>query len=213
MSTESARHGGGQVSAHSWYDRGPKRLFDLLVLVMAHALLLPIWLALWIFIPLALLLLEGRPLLYRQERVGRHGKVFRVWKFRTMIRGADVVGSASTQVNDPRITRSGRWLRRTALDELPQVVNIARGDMGFVGPRALAKIEVDELERQFPDFVSRKRVRPGLTGLAQLHAPRGDARSKLSYDLRYVESMSPLLDAKILVISVWRTLARRWDSG
>src|SRR4029077_5965636 len=114
-----------------------------------------------------------------QDRVGRGGRVFRVWKFRSMITDAERDGARQARAGDDRITSAGRWLRATALDELPQLWNIFRGDMSFVGPRALRPGEIEvsgggqmvALE-DVPGFVERSRVRPGLTGIAQIYAPR-----------------------------------------
>ena len=202
-----------QQQPAGWYDRGPKRAFDLAILCTAHILLLPVWLLLWLVISLTLLATQGRPLFYTQKRIGRNAKPFRAWKFRTMVRDADRVGPAWTDRDDPRVTAVGRALRRTALDELPQVLNIALGDMSFVGPRALARAEVEELERRGLAVARRTPVRPGLTGLAQLYSDRGDPDQKLSLDIRYIESMSPLLDLKIVLLSVWNSLTRKWDQA
>ncbi len=188
-----------------------KRGFDLTVLTLAHLLLLPIWLILWTLIPL-IVWLQGRgPIFYRQKRVGKDGRVFTVLKFRTMVHDADGKGPAWTMDGDPRVTPIGRFLRRTALDELPQVLSIWKGDMSLVGPRALNVEEQEWLEKRIPDFHRRLQVTPGLTGLAQVYDLTDDPHIKLRYDLEYIQRMNPLLDLKLLVLSVVNTLLGKWD--
>lgn len=192
-------------------EAGYKFLFDYSLLVVAHLLLLPLWLLLWTLIPLLIWLADRGPIFYRQERVGKDGKVFTLLKFRTMMPDADHIGPAWTTRGDPRITRVGKLLRRTALDELPEILNIWKGDMSFVGPRALDVEEQKGLEQQIPRFESRLKVRPGLTGLAQVYDRADDARNKFSFDLEYLQRMSPWLDTRLLLLSVWNTLTARWD--
>ena len=123
------------------HNRGPKDGYkswlDLSLLVLAHLFLLPIWIILWTVIPLLIWLGDRGPVFYKQQRMGKNGKPFNVIKFRTMIVDAENQGPAWTTVNDPRITTVGRILRRTALDELPEIISIWQGKMSFVGPRAL----------------------------------------------------------------------------
>lgn len=170
-----------------------KRLFDLVLAGLGLMLTLPIWMivVVWIWLD------DRGPVFFRQERIGRFGKPIRVLKFRSMIRDH---GSIELQAspNDPRITRVGRVLRRTALDELPQLWNILVGDMSFVGPRALPEKEIvrgEATEREFfirdvPELALRQLVRPGLTGIAQLYAPREiPHRQKFRYDLIYVKKI------------------------
>ena len=137
--------------------------------------------------------------------------MFSVLKFRTMVPNADRQGPAWTTSDDHRITRVGRILRRTALDELPEVLSIWKGDMSLVGPRALNAEEQQELEGQIPGFERRLQVRPGLTGLAQVYTHRGDAQEKLANDLKYIEQMSLWLDIKLLALSWLNTFTGRWD--
>jgi len=113
---------------------GYKRGFDLTILVIAHCLLLPLWLILWTAIPLIIWLGDRGPVFYKQKRVGRDGDVFTILKFRTMVPEADRMGPSWTTVGDPRVTRAGRILRRTALDELPEILSIWKGEMSLVGP-------------------------------------------------------------------------------
>ena len=188
-----------------------KLWFDLTLLVLAHLLLLPLWLLLWTVIPFFIWIGDRGPIFYRQKRSGKDGQVFTVLKFRTMVPDADRMGPAWTTEGDPRVTRIGKLLRRTALDELPEVLSIWTGHMSLVGPRALDVEEQKGLEQQVPGFAERLRVRPGLTGLAQIYDRTDDADDKFRYDLEYLQQMGPWLDLKLLVLSVRNTLAGRWD--
>lgn len=176
---------------------------------------------LWALIALAIKLDDGGPVFYGQERVGRQGRRFRSWKFRSMVADADRrYGALQAREGDPRVTRVGRWLRATALDELPQLWNIFRGDMSFVGPRALMPEEVEvngdgtlvALEK-IPGYAERHQVRPGLTGLAQVYAPRDiPRRHKFRLDLLYIERQSLGLDLGLIAASFWITARGRWES-
>jgi len=165
---------------------------------------------------------DGGAVFYRQERVGKGGRNFSALKFRSMIPDAEEGrGPVQAAYDDPRITRIGRWLRATAMDELPQLWNIFIGDMSFVGPRALRPVEA-EVRSPGPgamnadvlaNFHLRHRVRPGLTGLAQIYAPRdATRRQKLRYDLLYVRSRSFWLDIKLIALSFWITFRGRWEA-
>ncbi len=189
-----------------------KRVFDLAILTVAHLVLAPVFIALWTVIPLLIWLEDRGPVFYRQERPGRGGKPFALLKFRTMVVNADSVGPAWTTDKDPRITRIGRILRKTALDELPGVLSIWKGSMSFVGPRALPKKEQEMFEREIEGFSRRLRIRPGLTGLAQVYDQVDDARTKLRYDLEYIDRMSLALDVKLVVLSVRNTMMGKWDT-
>ena len=188
-----------------------KRGLDLTILVLAHLLLLPLWLALWVGIPILIWLADRGPVFYKQQRAGRNGKAITIRKFRTMTPDADRRGPAWTTQGDPRVTRVGRVLRRTALDELPEIISIWKGDMSLVGPRALDLGEQKLLESQIPGFGDRLKARPGLTGLAQVYDRTDEANAKLRYDLEYIQRMNLWLDLKLLVISVMNTVLRRWD--
>ena len=190
-----------------------KRAFDVAMLLTAHVILAPLWAMLWIGIPLAIFIDSGMPVFYRQERMGKGGKPFMALKFRTMVRNADAVGPAWTAPDDARITRVGRVLRPTALDELPQIINILLGDMSFVGPRALAQSELEELAPHHAQIMERFAVPAGLTGLAQLYAPRDDMAEKLRRDLEYIHRLSLGLDISIMIRSVFRTIRGRWDKS
>ena len=188
-----------------------KTWFDCALLIFAHLLLLPLWALLWTVIPLLIWLGDRGPVFYKQERFGRGGRIFTVLKFRTMILGAEDLGPAWTMEGDPRVTTVGRVLRRTALDELPELISIWKRDMSFVGPRALDVQEQRELERLIPGFAKRLEVLPGLTGLAQVYNRNDDAASKFKYDLEYLERRGPWLDARLIFLSVLNTVAAKWD--
>ena len=146
------------------------------------------------------------PVFYRQERVGLHGQPFTLFKFRSMRVDAELKGPTWASQSDPRITRVGSFLRRTRIDELPQLVNVLRGQMSFIGPRPERPHFVEKLSEVVPHYHDRAWVKPGLTGWAQVNFPYGasieDARVKLSYDLYYVKHRSLLLDALILIATV-----------
>ena len=194
---------------------GYKRPFDLALLVLALVLLAPLWAVLVPAIALAVRLEDGGPALYRQARLGRDGAVFGMLKFRTMRVGAEAgTGPVWTAAGDARITRAGRLLRRFHLDELPQAVNILRGDMSLVGPRPERPELAARIEREIPGFAERLRVRPGLAGLAQAEgASWQDPALKLRCDNRYIAAMGPWLDLKLLARCFARTLAPRRGRG
>lgn len=190
-----------------------KRPLDLLLLTSAHLLLAPVWVLLWTLIPIAIWLNDRGPIFYPQRRIGRGGRVFTVRKFRSMVPDAErMTGSVWSIADDPRITPVGRLLRHTALDELPQVINMWKGEMSIVGPRP----ERPELHRQIvdetPQFAERLTIAPGLTGMAQVYGEYDSPPAqKLVYDLEYIQKMGLLLDLKLILLSVKNTLLARWD--
>lgn len=193
-----------------------KRAFDIALSGIGLAISWPVWLV----AALAITLEDRGPVFYTQERVGLRGRVFRVLKFRSMVPNAEArVGALQASHGDPRITVVGRLLRATALDELPQLWNIFRGDMSFVGPRALrpGEIEVrgdgrEERLEDVPGFAARVRVRPGLTGVAQIYADRDIPRRwKFQYDKVYIRKQSFWLDFRLIVLSFWITFRGAWE--
>ncbi len=191
-------------------DRFLKRLFDLGASLLVLALTAPVLLSAMLAIRW-----EGRgPVLYRQERVTQGGRHFSVLKLRTMRVNAEANGAVWAATKDDRITRVGALLRRTRVDELPQLFNVLRGEMSVVGPRPERPVFVEELARQIPLYNERHMVKAGLTGWAQINYPYGasvdDARSKLSYDLYYVKNFSVLFDLVILLQTLRVVL---WPSG
>jgi lipopolysaccharide/colanic/teichoic acid biosynthesis glycosyltransferase len=194
-----------------------KRLLDVLLSGGGLVVSAPLWVAIAALIKIE----DGGPVFFSQERVGRRGRAFQALKFRSMIADAEArTGPIQSGVNDPRITRIGRLLRATAMDELPQLWNIFRGDMSFVGPRALrpGEIEVNgsgEVEKleDVPGFADRCAVRPGLTGVAQIYAPRDVVRrQKFRYDRFYIRRQSFWFDLRLIVLSFWITFRGRWEA-
>ena len=152
-------------------------------------------------------LTSSGPAIYSQIRVGLHGKSFTIYKFRTMRRDAEADGPVwpvEPYGKDPRCTQIGRFLRWTGLDELPQLINVLKGDMSLVGPRPERPEFVETFSRRYSDYALRHRLRPGLTGLAQIKGLRGNTsiKDRLSYDLAYVEKCTPLLDVRILLATL-----------
>ena len=188
-----------------------KRPFDLAVLALAGVGLLPLWLVLGAAIALAVRLESRGPMLYRQLRLGRGGRVFAMLKFRTMVEGAEAgTGPVWPSERDGRTTAVGRVLRRFHLDELPQVVHVLRGEMSLVGPRPERPELAERIERAVLGFGERLRVRPGIAGLAQARgADHMDLQSKLFYDRVYIATMGPGLDLKLCALCVWRALRPR----
>ncbi|HBK05200.1 MAG TPA: hypothetical protein DDZ81_04980 [Acetobacteraceae bacterium] len=191
-------------------DRFLKRGFDLVVSSVVLLLTAPLILG-----GMLAIRFEGAgPVLYRQERVTLDGKVFSIMKLRTMRVNAEAGGAVWAAEKDNRITKVGNFLRRARIDELPQLVNILKGEMSFVGPRPERPMFVKELAENIPLYNERHMVKAGLTGWAQINYPYGasidDARSKLSYDLYYVKNFSILFDFVILLQTLRVVL---WPSG
>lgn len=180
-----------------------KRLFDLSAVVVT----LPVWIVLAAGVALAVKVSSPGPVLFRQTRVGRGGRLFTMYKFRTMRNDAEAAGPRFAEVDDPRLVRGGGVLRRYRLDEIPQLWNVLLGDMSLVGPRAEQAPFVEDFSREIPFYSLRHLLRPGVTGWAQINAAyaadlEGTVR-KLAYDLYYIKHVSPILDLRILWSSVW----------
>jgi len=176
-----------------------KRLLDIVLSLAALLVLSPLMLG----AALAVALESGVPVLFRQTRLGLHGREFGMFKFRSMVKNAAAIGPYFTSGDDPRITRVGRFIRRTSIDELPQILNVLKGDMSLVGPRpdvpAQRKLYSDA------DWAQRCSVRPGITGLAQaLLRSEGTEAQRLEADLRYTREVSLWLDLKIMVWTLGR---------
>jgi exopolysaccharide biosynthesis polyprenyl glycosylphosphotransferase len=174
--------------------------------IVVGAVGLAVTLAITPFIVLAIKLDDGGPILYRQDRVGRGGQPFRLAKFRSMVTDAEKNGAQWASTNDDRVTRVGRFLRRTRLDELPQFLNLLNGTMSLIGPRPERPEFVSQLTGAFPCYPVRHSVRPGITGWAQVRFRYGssvdDAMSKLRYDLYYLKHRGPVLDAIICLYTL-----------
>ena len=175
----------------------------------------------WALVAAAVKLEDGGPIFYSQPRVGEGGQTFEAFKFRSMIPNAEAgIGAVQATTRDPRVTRVGRMMRATAMDELPQLWNIFRGEMSFVGPRALrpGEIEVDgdgalvPME-SIPGYAERHSVRPGLTGIAQIFAARDiPRRHKFRYDRLYLNRQSFWLDARLIALSFWISFRGKWEA-
>jgi len=192
-----------------------KRGFDILLSGSGLIFSSPIWLLAGV----AIVLEDGFPIFFRQSRWGKGGRAFSALKFRSMRKGSEKDRSIQAGQEDPRITRVGRFLRACAMDELPQLWNIFRGDMSFVGPRALPinEIQSSESDRDVPDeaipgFRERLMVRPGLTGIAQIFADRDVTRArKFRYDLLYIQRRNFWLDIRLIVLSFYISFRGRWE--
>jgi sugar transferase (PEP-CTERM system associated) len=188
-----------------------KRIFDLFFSVLLLMLAGPVLL----LTAAAIKLTSPGSIFYKQERVGLNGKYFNVLKFRSMSVDAEKAGTPQwAQKSDPRVTSIGKLIRSSRVDEIPQIFNVFRGDMSFVGPRPERPFFVDQLSAQIPFFAERHAVKPGITGWAQINYPYGasveDARAKLEYDLYYVKNYSIILDFLILIQTVRVVL---WQDG
>ena len=185
-----------------------KRPFDLGMLMVIGVAFAPAWVVLWVAIPAAIWLEDRSRAFHVQRRVGRGGRPFDIIKFRTMVEDAERdTGPIWARKADSRLTRVGRVLRRLHLDEIPQVINVAKGDMSLVGPRPERPELVARITDELPEFEERLAVRPGIAGLAQLQgAYHTSPRSKLRYDKLYIAEMGPWLDLKLLTLCAWKAL-------
>jgi exopolysaccharide biosynthesis polyprenyl glycosylphosphotransferase len=191
--------------------RAAKQSIDFALGICLLVLTLPIML----LTALAIWFEDGAPVLYRQERVGLNGRRFQILKFRSMRKDAEADGVPRwAEIGDCRVTRVGSLIRRSRADELPQIFNVLRGEMSFVGPRPERPAIIDELSREIPYYRSRHCVKPGITGWAQVSFPYGasvdDAREKLAYDLYYIKNGGLMLDLLILIQTVRVIL---WPEG
>jgi len=195
-----------------------KRVLDLVLVIGAHLVLLPVFLLFWVGIPLAIWVDDRGPVFYKQPRLGRGGKAFSIIKFRTMVVDAEQRLAQDPQLrgrfaeayklrDDPRVTRVGRWLRGWSLDELPQLLNVLKGEISLVGPRPIVG---DELPKYGPWGRRLLSVKPGLTGLWQvLRHNELDYARRISLDMYYIEHRSIGLDLEILLRTLPSVLARR----
>lgn len=189
------------------WEKRTKRIVDILVSAFVLALGAPVWLGLAALVRLT----SPGPAIYRQKRVGQGGRPFTIHKYRTMVDGAErETGPVWAASGDARVTGFGKWLRKTRLDEVPQFWDVLRGEMSLVGPRPERPYFVDRLVEEIPLYSRRHRVKPGITGLAQVKhgydADLDDVRQKLKYDLFYIENLSLQMDAKILLQTIKTTV-------
>ena len=185
-----------------------KRTFDFVLAALGLAISAPLWALFAIGVKLE----DGGPVFYRQMRAGQNGRVFPVLKFRTLHQDADKTVRPWIAPGEEWVTHVGVFLRRTAMDELPQILNILKGDMSFVGPRAMPVSEFETFKEKIPGLSRRLEARPGLTGIAQVYGKATrNIRAKLRYDLLYVGRQSFLLDLKLILLSVLITLRGSWE--
>jgi lipopolysaccharide/colanic/teichoic acid biosynthesis glycosyltransferase len=184
------------------------RTLDVVIAAVAVVVLSPLLL----LVALVLLVTSGRPLFYRGARVGRHGRIFTMVKFRTLARDAEKrltgqYGSELTRLTDTETTTVGRWLRASQLDEVPQLWNVLVGDMSIVGPRPIRPAFFADLTRDIPRYWQRLVVRPGLTGFAQMRMTREESwEEKLAHDLEYIADRSVGLYLRMVAATFWRVL-------
>lgn len=183
-----------------------KRLAETIMIVVT----LPLWLVLAAVIAVAVGVSSHGPVIFTQERIGRNGVPFTLYKFRTMVDGADADGPRFATAEDDRFTPVGRVLRRFHIDEVPQLWNVLKGDLSLVGPRPEQAAFVEQFDREIPFYSHRHLIRPGVTGWAQIYYgyadDQADTVEKLSFDLYYVKHMSPWLDLHVLGYSIWAVL-------
>lgn len=193
-----------------------KRLFDISLAITG--LVFSSWM--WVFISICVIIQDGFPIIIKQKRIGKDGRIFKSFKFRSMIKSASKEKvSRQALENDPRITNFGNCLRKTALDELPQLLNILKGDMSFVGPRPLLPLEIEvncKCENlhvcNIQGYEERAKMVPGLTGIAQVYAPRDLTRvQKFKYDLEYIKTHNLWLDIKLILFSFLITFRACWE--
>lgn len=180
-----------------------KRCVDIVGSAVGLALFSPLMLALAAAVKLS----SPGPMIFKQERIGLHNKSFQMYKFRTMeIQKEAAEKKAWTVKDDPRVTKVGRLMRKTSLDELPQLYNILRGDMSLVGPRPERPLFVEKFKEEIPRYMIKHQVRPGLTGWAQINGYRGDTsiRKRIDYDIFYIENWTMGLDIKILFLTIFK---------
>ena len=192
----------------TFYNKYLKRVIDLIITIPCLMIFLPFWGIISIMIKLD----SSGPVLYKQDRIGENNTTFTIRKFRSMHYDAEKdSGPVWATDEDPRITRIGAWLRRFRLDEIPQLINVIKGEMSIVGPRPERPFFIDKLMQEFPFYYRRHKVRPGITGWSQIKQPYDmdidDVRKKLKYDFYYIENLSFSLDIKILASTFWVMLS------
>ena len=192
------------LNIDTFYVKRLKRILDILIAVLGILIISP----LWILIAVAIKINSKGPVFYKQERCGKNGQNFNIYKFRSMVVDAEEgTGPVWADIQDHRITKSGAFLRRLHLDETPQLINIIKGEMSFIGPRPERPYFIEKLQSEYPFYQRRLKIRPGISGWAQIKQPFDtsikDVRQKLKYDFYYIENISLRLDLKILINTIW----------
>ena len=173
-----------------------KRIFDLFLSSIAIVRLIPIF-----FITAVFIKIDGGNIFFFQERVGKFGKTFKIYKFRSMVKNADQLGGYSTTVGDPRVTKVGRFIRKTSIDELPQLINVIKGEMSIVGPRPNVPQQLKDYTEE--EWLLRHSVKPGITGLAQvMYRSSATKEQRLELDLNYAKKSNIFLDLKIILLTI-----------
>ncbi|MBM4297408.1 MAG: exopolysaccharide biosynthesis polyprenyl glycosylphosphotransferase [Deltaproteobacteria bacterium] len=191
-----------QSSPHNGWNVLSKRFLDISVGGIALLIFAPVMAV----VAFAIKCSSRGPVLYRQERMGLDGRRFQMLKFRTMVADAEEsTGPVWATEEDPRVTTLGLWLRQTSLDELPQLINVLRGEMSLVGPRPERPPMIEEFRKTVPKYMLRHKVKAGMTGWAQIHGWRGDTslQTRIEYDLEYIENWSIGRDIKILFLTLF----------
>jgi exopolysaccharide biosynthesis polyprenyl glycosylphosphotransferase len=181
-----------------------KRIFEIVFSISLLLFTLP----LMVVVAIAIKLESRGPIFYKQERVGLNGKIFSIYKFRSMRVDAEKNGPQWAAKNDPRVTRVGKFIRKTRIDELPQLINVLKGDMSLIGPRPERPMFTEQFAKEIPGFKKRLQVKPGLTGWAQVNGGyEMTPREKFELDMYYIENESFRLDLQILLRTVWVVLS------
>jgi exopolysaccharide biosynthesis polyprenyl glycosylphosphotransferase len=185
-----------------------KRSMDVILSALAILILSPLLLLLATLVKIT----SPGPIFYRQERCGLNGKPFQMLKYRSMgIDAESQTGAVWAVKDDPRRTVFGAFLRSTSLDELPQLINVLKGEMSLVGPRPERPVFISKFSKTIPNYMARHAVKAGITGWAQVHGWRGNTslRKRVQYDLYYITHWTPWLDLRIMCLTVWRGLVNR----
>ena len=184
------------------WQKSTKRVLDILFSTIAMILLLPIYL----FLAITVKYSSKGPILFKQKRIGRYGKAFNIYKFRSMIDNAEKDGPQLSSATDPRITPIGKFMRKSRLDEIPQFLNVLKGEMSIVGPRPERQFFIDQIMEKAPHYRHLEKVKPGITSWGQVkygYAENVEEMvSRLKYDVLYVENMSLSLDFKIMFYTI-----------
>ena len=207
------------MSANTWMlekqvvkvvnDSKIKRTFDFLLSLIGILIFSPLFL----ITSVAILIEDGFPIFFTLNKVGKDHKIFKMYKFRSMVKDAEKNGVVWVNKNPSKVTKVGRFLRATAMDELPQLFSILKGDMSFVGPRPYRVSFEEQFSKEIENYSLRHLVRPGLTGLAQVYGKKYmSPKQRLRFDLLYIKKRSFCMDLKLILISGWNTLRRRWES-
>jgi len=195
------------TAGQRFYAKKFKRILDLFFGILLFMLFIP----LFIIVPVIIRIDSKGKVLFKQKRLGKDGKEFWIYKYRSMVEGAEKKGSGVYSFKgDARVTKVGKFIRKTSIDEIPQIVNIIKGEMSFIGPRPTLTYHPWKLE-EYSDFQKQRfAVRPGIAGLAQLKGRKEvDWSKRIEYDIEYIKTISVFLDMKLMLITVFRVLAMR----